>query len=325
MPTSDDAIQRIVAAQLGETPTNQEPPAPQETEAEKVQEQAAPKDEGDAQAAPAIVYEIDFNGEKRKLTPQQIAATFERYGALNRTHATVKPIVQMAEALMRESGRSAADVATFMVNAMKAYAKNPTMGNTKGEEQDKPDAPNADIDDEALAAWEAENAASLPPGYREMSKQMRALAQMQAETQRMMQMVLAQSRGVADAAAGSVAGAREQQVQAIKAHIANNLNRVQQALGLPDEAGRDFMTFATERGYTIEDFIDPDLAYKVASDFKNYMNSPEMERLRAIAAKRQAYSGSLGSAPANGAAEAQPKNDPLMRIYTKAAKERFLM
>ena len=124
------------------------------------------------------------------------------------------------------------------------------------------------------------------------------------QTQQMLQQVLANSAGVADAAKAGMQGAQTQQIQAVRQQIANNIDRVQQAIGLPDSAANDFMVFAGERGYTLEDFVDPQLTIKVMQDFKNNMNSPEMERMKAMAERRQAYTGSLGSTPSASTAPA---------------------
>ena len=96
---------------------------------------------------------------------------------------------------------------------------------------------------------------------------------------------------------------------AVRQQIANNLDRTQQALGLPDDKADDFMTFFAERGFTQEDFIDPQLTLKVMQDFKNNMDSPEMERMRGIAQRRQSYTGSLGSTPSAGGMDTQPQGD----------------
>jgi hypothetical protein len=42
------------------------------------------------------------------------------------------------------------------------------------------------------------------------------------------------------------------------------------------------------------------------TDFRNNMNSPEMERLRGMAQRRQAFTGSLGQTPSGGSAAAPP-------------------
>jgi hypothetical protein len=65
------------------------------------------------------------------------------------------------------------------------------------------------------------------------------------------------------------------------------------------------MIFAAERGYTMEDFVDPNLTIKVMQDFRNSMDSPEMERMRGIAQRRQAFTGSLGATPSAGEAPAE--------------------
>ena len=53
----------------------------------------------------------------------------------------------------------------------------------------------------------------------------------------------------------------------------------------------DFQVFANERGYTQEDFLDPQLRLRVMNDFKNSVHSGEMERLRDISKRRQAFTG----------------------------------
>jgi hypothetical protein len=135
------------------------------------------------------------------------------------------------------------------------------------------------------------------------------IKQQLAMTQQMLAAVLGQTQGVADAARQGVQQARTDGMQAVRQQIANNIDRAQQALQLPDDAAQDFMTFSSERGYSLEDFADPMLAFKVMSDFRNNMNSPEMERLKGIASRRQAFTGSLSAAtPGSGMAgnSAQP-------------------
>jgi hypothetical protein len=275
--------------------------------------QGAPKTEDDRMSADAILYEVEFGeGDKRKLTPQQIKSTFERYSALNYKNAQYKPITDLVDQIMNENpGATPAQVRAQIEAVMRANASNPQMGQQKpgtaGMPEPKGGQTNEDID-AAMKAWEEENAASLPPGYRDFMKgtkdQGELIKGMQAQmTQmaRMLQVVLGQSQGVAMAAKEGMNQGQNMQVNAVRRTIATNIDRVQQALQLPDEAAQDFMTFAAERGFTMEDFVDPQLTMKVMSDFKNTKDSPEMERMRAIAARRQAYTGSLGPAPSGGA------------------------
>jgi hypothetical protein len=105
-----------------------------------------------------------------------------------------------------------------------------------------------------------------------------------------------------DAARAAHGDVRGQKVDAIRQSIANNLDRAQAEFQLPDDKAEDFMTFASERGFTMEDFIDPMLVRKVMGDYKANAESPEMERLRAIAQRRQAFTGTMGSSPAGPAA-----------------------
>jgi hypothetical protein len=79
--------------------------------------------------------------------------------------------------------------------------------------------------------------------------------------------------------------------------MANNLDAAQKAVGLPDEDQKDFFDFAYGRGYTLEDFVDAELTMKVATDFKNEKNSPEMDRLKSLAERRQAFTGNVGGTP----------------------------
>ena len=142
---------------------------------------------------------------------------------------------------------------------------------------------------------------------------MQAMQQQINQLSQLLRGVLANSQGVADAAKNQVANSQAQSVAAVQQQIANNIDRVQQALGLPDTAANDFMIFAAERGFTMEDFVDPQMTIKVMQDFKNSMNSPEMERMKAIAERRQAFTGSLGQTPA-----ANPTNAPTATASTLA-------
>jgi ElaB/YqjD/DUF883 family membrane-anchored ribosome-binding protein len=144
------------------------------------------------------------------------------------------------------------------------------MGNTDGEksgEYRETQAKEAGDIDSMLKQWEEENAASLPPGYKDIivggQQSMQQMQQQLDETRQMLQQVLAQSQGVADAARQGVQQGQQQQIDSVRQQIGNNIDRVQQALQLPDDKAEDFMTFAAERGFTLEDFVDPQLTVKV--------------------------------------------------------------
>lgn len=313
-------VDGIASRTMGVEPQQAQPapdaPKPEKKDSAEGQaaEKGSPDTEGDKISAEAIIYEVDFgDGNNRKLTPQQIKSTFERYSAMNYKNAQYKPVMDVVEQYMRANpNMTSKQVAETLVNLQKAGEPNPVMGNTDGEKSgdySKTAALKGGDMDAMLSKWEEDNAASLPPGYKEMMlSQGQGMAQMQqqlAQTQQMLQAVLAQSSGVADAAKQGMQGAQSQQINAMRQSISNNIDKVQTALGLPDDKANDFMVFAAERGFTMEDFVDPQLTIKVMTDFKNNMDSPEMERMRAIAQRRQAYTGSMGSTPsASSSAEA---------------------
>lgn len=338
-----DAINRIASNQLG-VPTQQAqtqqpaPPAsqpqapkapPKDSAAEQAASKGSPDTEGDKMSAEAIIYEIDFgdmdkegNKKKRELTPNQIKSTFERYSALNHKNAVYKPITDVIDQYMRANpGVSTKQIAEQLANISKAGESNPTMGNTQG---DKPGVYEKDTalksgDVEAsLKKWEEDNAVTLPPGFRDMmnmsaqgNSNVGAMQQELAQVKNMLRQVVAQSAGMADAAKAGFQTGENAQISAAKQTIANNLDRVQQALGLADGDAQEFQMFAAERGYTMEDFADPQLTIKVMTDYKNNKSSPEMARLRDIMGKRQAFTGSVGqTANADVGAGASEQSSP---------------
>ena len=334
-PQTEDQMQAAVAGiaaqALGAPPQQpqqpQQPASPsqqpttqstgQDTAQDKAAEAGAPKTEGDKQVADPVIYEVDMgDGKKRKLTPEQISQTFARYSSLNYRNAQMKPVMDVIDQVQRDNpGISPSQLAEKMQAIYRAAESNPTMGDQgKTGNNAPPSASNQaqspeDIE-QSLTRWEQENAATLPPGYKDMmmagGQAGQGMAQMQqqlAQMQRMMQAVLAQSQGTADAAQRGFADAQAQQSTAIRQTIANNIDRVQAALQIPDEKAQDFMVYAAERGFTLEDFVDPQLTIKVMQDFRNSMDSPEMERMRQIAQRRQAFTGTMGQ---TAGASAQP-------------------
>ncbi len=286
----------------------QKPQASQEpTKQEKAMEQLAPKTEGEQQQQSAAVFELNVgNGQKRQLTESQILGMMDRYKNLNYQQMQSKPLLDAATQAMQDLGMNQDQFLGHMQELMvKAKEKNTQFGN-KDEHPNKVGAPpnqGADPDfDAQLKAWEDQNAASLPPMYKDMLAQQRQMASGLTQMQQMMQQLIASQNGQLRAAAEVNSQAQQQGGVNLREAIANNLNRVQQQLGLPDETANDFMTFSAERGYSLEDFIDPNLAIKVATDFKNSMESGEMARLKEISQRRQAYSGATDQAALGGGA-----------------------
>lgn len=295
----------------------QAPPQPPKKEADTAQDKAnaagSPKDEGDNMQAEAVMYEVDFgDGKKRKLTPEQIRATYDRYASMNYEHSQMKPVLETAKALMGHYKVDPIQFAQAMIEQAKKGGQGPTtFGDTSRQNGPETTAqsPEAMDFEGKLKKWEEDNAASLPPGYKEMMMQQRQMQQMFVQSQQMLQQVLAGQKGVADAARATSQSATQQRVQAVQQQINNNLDRAQMQLQLPDSAAQDFLIFAAERGHNYEDFIDPEHTVRVMSDFKATMATPEMERLRAMAQRRQAFTGSLGVTPTSGPASAAPQGD----------------
>ena len=268
--------------------------------------------------AEAILHSIKFSdGSERQLTPKQIASTFERYRDLNYRNQQLAPVNRVIEDYIRNNPHmTPAALAETLTQLAAGQQHNPTMGRGgvtdpnrdgpserqgAGQNQQQPTAAE-------LKKWAEDNAVSLPPGYEQMFGQMPQMMQMMAQQQQMMRALMAQSGGAVDAARDAQQDARGQQAQAIQRQIANNVDRAQQQLQLPDQAANDFMVFAAERGYGMEDFVDGQLVMQVMNDFKNNMMSPEMERMRALHQRRQSYTGSMGGqSPAGGAPEVPPQ------------------
>ena len=320
-------IDRVASQQLGTAPP---PPqaAPQQaaekpTAQEQAVEDASPVTEGDKITEAAIVYEIDFDGEKRSLTPTQIKSTFDRYRDLNYKQAQNANVLKVIDAAIKAGiAKDPDDAARQILNALKAGQSNPQMGET-AKQTNVGEDPGDAVD--ALAKWEEDNAVSLPPGYKESMGQMGQMAQMMQQMQQMMQVLGRQAAGAADSGVQQAVEAQQVKADAMRRTIANNLDRGAQKIGLAEDQASDFKMFAFERGYTDADFLDPGLTLQVMQDFKNASSTDELERLRQTAQRRQAFTGSLDPMPASGsAAEAPPaENATLGRLAERAMGQRM--
>lgn len=244
-------IARVAAQQLGGPPAPAQPPTavapapapapappmpppgpgPDTAEA-KAQKDAAPQTEGDKMAENPVVYELKSkDGKVRKITPEQIEGMSSRYAALNHKHATMKPIIDLAEHLMRQNPNATpADLAEAVIAMSRAQQHNPVMGRGSAQQvADQNGVANPLPEDENFSNWERENAAKLPPGYKEMFGQMRQMGQQFQQQQSLLQQLLNQSAGVADGVRTVAEDTRTQQVQAAQQGIANNLDRAQMA------------------------------------------------------------------------------------------------
>ena len=122
-------------------------------------------------------------------------------------------------------------------------------------------------------------------------------------------------------AAKTAMQAETQAQDAYRQTAANNLNQAQTKYQLPDEESDDFFTFAYERGYTQEDFIDAGLTDKVMGDYVAVKGTPEMERLRDMAKRRVAFTGNVNSTPGSATAGGQQNQDPNMDFINKVTED----
>ena len=316
-PQDQDLIAQAAAQQLGVSPpaamAPQAPPAstsPQEmqpTPQEMAAKGVSPSTEGDKQSADAAqIMRIKFGDQDRELSEAQVKGTFDRYSALNFKHQNLKPVVDLAEKMLQAAQQknpnaSAKDLAKFMTAAAKSQTHNPQMG--KGS-QNPEDAARAQIAtssgdvDKMMKQWEDDNAVSLPPRFRETMDGMAEMKAQNAELRGMLQQVIQGQQGVTDSTQKQLDQSDMREGNVMQQRIGNNLQQAQSALNLPDEAEQEFMQFAYSRGYTVEDFIDPELTMMIAKDFKQNQEAPELDRLRGITEKRQAFTGNASGAPA---------------------------
>lgn len=323
-----EQIARIASKQLGEAPKEAAPPARNATPQEQAAQVASPQTEGDKAQEAAVVYKVNMNGQDRNLTPQQIASTFDRYRDLNFKQSQMKPVMDLAEKMMQAGGIDSQQAAKLMEASMKAYTKNAQFGNQRPAQQGvaqpqqpRPNATQPNMDEE-FRKYEDENAIALPPGYREAAARLNAMEQRVSQGMQMMQQL---SQRMGQQAQQGVQNARQAQgdrMAVVRETIMNNLDRAQQAAGLPDEAVTDFQAYAGERGYTAEDFADANLTMKVVQDFANQRNTPEFQRLKEMNQRRQAYLQTQQSAPVSAPSQRQKGDDQMARLAARAIANR---
>ncbi len=342
----DQMIAQLAAQQLGAPPAADGQPAPvpagpppdaPPTDNEKAQEIAGPETEADKSQEEAFIQVDMGDGRKQTLSASQIAGMSNRYKTLNHDNAMrIKPmekVLQLVEGVMQNAKQnghnvSGDDMAQFLQASMEAYTKNPTMGDQRDPTPDRPDGNvSAQQLEDDISAWERENSVELPPMYRQGMAIIQQLQGENAQMKQMMQGMLQEANGVNQEAGQALAQAETQRNSAYRQKAANNLNQMQQALKLPDEAQEDFFNFAYGRGYNEDDFIDPELTMKIGQDFAANRDAPEMARLREMNQRRQAFTGSVNPMPSGGAATAaapSPDQQFMDAMTAKAMEKRGL-
>lgn len=269
---------------------------------------ASPTTAGDAAAADPVTYEVKMaDGSTRRLSSDQIAATYARYANLNMRHSQFKPIIGVLEELMEKTGKGPEDIQRLVAMGLQQLSMQAKPGNngklTEGQKETEipGTAQTGSEMEEELRKWEEDNGIELPKGIRQSLSLVTSLQNQLVQMQQAVQQLAGQRDGATAAAAAATEGAKQTLGQAMKRQIANNLNMIQQQFNLPDDAAQEFMGFAFQRGYTMEDFIDPEMAVTVAQDYVNMRQSAEYPRMRAILERRAAAAGSMGSSPSTAA------------------------
>ncbi len=319
------------APQAPAAPTAPPKADPAPTNMEKAQSKIAPTDP-QQQPAKAEVQFIKL-GEK-EYTDSQLQGMMGRYKDLNYKHAQNKPVMDVIEQIITSAKNSGYDakpdeVAGLVEASMRAYLKNPQMGQQKSKDSESKqqakqpmssdgDEVETDNDPDGMyEQWEKENAVKLPPGFRETAKSSKEMGKKLDDMMAMFQQVI--QGGLDGGQAKQEAGQQVQQAQTMQADaankmISNNLNQsFQQAgIGTDPQTRSDFRMFAAQRGYDFPDFMDAGLTATVVADYKANKDAPEVQRLREIAQKRQAFTGMVEGAP--GAAGGSPKApaDPML-------------
>ena len=300
-----------------------------------------------AKAQPFDFFEVDLgDGKKEVLSPEQIKSMTSRYKELNYKHQTeYAPMKDSISFLSQLRSQAAADgheisdddFNKFVMSAIASYAHNPAQGaqaHGQGPATTSPNRTNQPVDTKTssvahnannmeamLSQWEQENAVSLPPMYKEAIARTSGLESQINEMRTMMQQLAQGSKAAITTAADQVGAARQLNSQAGYQRIGNNLKQVQMKYQLPDDAEQPFMSFIQERGYLIEDLMDPTLADKLGSDFKSVMQTPDLERLKAVHAKRQAFTGTVAPSSSQGAASPAPAQDADQSFIDSVASE----
>ena len=320
-------------------PPQGKPPEPKDappTEVEKAQEAVSPTTEADKSLDESVsMIKVDFgNGDVRDLSSNQIKETFNRYKDANyklMQNKPMQPALDYVQSIMEGASRNgqnvtADDVVQFLKSAAQAAVKNPTMGAQKDPTPDRQGTPvtnmaNLETEfEDQIKRWEEENAVSLPPMFREGFKTIQALQNDNANMRQTMNQFLASAGQINQDAAQTAVAAEQQAQDAYRQTAANNLNEIQAKYKLPDSESDDFFTFAYERGFTQEDFIDIGLVDKIMGDYVAVKGTPEMERLREMAKKRVAYTGNVTATPGSASAGGV-KSDPNMDFINKVAED----
>ncbi|MDG1414460.1 MAG: hypothetical protein P8R39_03845 [Alphaproteobacteria bacterium] len=332
MPSSEEVLQAAVASRLGPqaeaaAQAAQAPQAPQAPEAQANTHEmaiaaASPQTEDNAQSETPVSYEVKFpDGNSRSFTNEQLAGVLSRYPKMNAMHADMKPVYEAAQKMnlspedivARLSPRSNEDKPTA-----------PSAGNSPSQADQIIGNEQLSQLATALKSWEDTNAVAAPPGYAQ-------IVQNGVEMQQAIMVLADKVSNMSQGAAQVAAATQEAQMAnadnsnaAMQQRIANNLNMMQQQLGLPDEDSQAFEQHMMNNGLVLEDMLNMDLALETGRNFMNAKNAPEFERLQRVQNDRSAYTEqSAGTPSASGEPpQLSQAEQTLSRLTEKAMQSR---
>lgn len=319
-----DVLQAAIASRLGPQPeaAAQAAEAPAEANTQDMAVAAAsPQNEDKAQSDKPVTYEVKFpNGESRSYTNEQLAGVLSRYPKMNAMHADMKPVFDAAEKMNLSPNEIVSRLSARMSEDNPA---GPSAGPNVSQADQIGNAEASQLA-EALKAWEETNAVSAPPGYAqivqnglEMQEAMKLMASKIANMSGAAQQVAAAS---AEAQAANMANSNA----AVQQRIANNLNMMQQQLGLADDDAAAFEQHMIRNGLTVEDMANMDLVMQTGQNFLNEKNQPEFERLQRVQNDRAAFTEQSAGTPAASGEPPQltQAEQTLARLTEKAMNAR---
>ena len=283
-------------------------------------------------------YEVAVTVEDRPYTQKQVDSTFKRYKDLNHRNAMLKPIHNVIENYLRSNPNESIDGVAQKLAALAAGGEpEPTFGGQGPEANNIPDPAtatatgnqsNVDVS-AALKEWADKNALDgLPPGIEQMlanQTDVGAINGRMAQMENILGQILPTLQGGMDAVAAQNAGNISAADQNRQQLIANNIDKSQAALNIPDDRAPDFETWIQMMGLTLEDFIDPEDAIKYMSAFDRDIKGQQYEGLKSMTEKRLAYTGTLGSTPSTPTPTMNPEEGRFNALSDKIMAQKGLV
>ena len=222
----------------------------------------------------AVMYDINFGEQNRQLSDKQIKSTFDRYSSLNHKHQTMKPVLDFAEQLMGAAKEKGHEVSPdqFVKGLQRAFQKNAQFG--KGTNTEK--SPEGKVDTPYNNATLDDDALKRWEDENAVSlppaykESFAQLKSMQGDNAQLKALLKQLVSGQKDIAKGAKQGLETAATSQESSQKQRIINNLNQA---------------------------------------HNMNTPEIERLREIAKRRQAFTGTVDSAPSAGGSSVSSNSD----------------